>query len=404
MTTVFMNLPNITKLKNLKGKRVLLRVDFNVPIKDNTVADDFRIQKVIPTLEFLKNAGAKIIILSHIGREKTDSLAPVSLKLGEKIPHFFVEDFESEEGKNTLTSLKNGEVALVQNLRKWDGEKASDKKFAKSLAVFGDIFVNEAFAVSHRKDASVFELPKLLPSYFGTLFVNEVENLSLAFKKHKPFLAILGGAKFETKMPLVKKYLVSADTVFVGGALANTFYKLKGHEIGTSITDEATPAMKALLKNKKLVLPFDVVVDGPNGKVVRSPDELEATEKIQDDGPETVKMLEEQIKKAKFVLWNGPLGYYEGGFDGATLAVATALSKSNVQAVVGGGDTVAAIEKIGKSPASLKATQGKKNIFVSTAGGAMLDFLAKGTLPAIDVVMKKALRLPTVAQGKKKEN
>jgi phosphoglycerate kinase len=375
-----MKLPNITKLKNLKGKHILLRVDFNVPTKDNLVVDDFRIQKVIPTLEFLKNSGAKTIILSHIGREKTDTLFPVSSRLGEKVPHYFVEDFESEEGKNTLSSLKNGEVALVQNLRKWDGEKASDKKFAKSLAVFGDIFVNEAFAVSHRKDASVFELPKLLPSYFGPLFVNEVENLSLAFKKHKPFLTILGGAKFETKMPLVKKYLVSADTVFVGGALANTFYKLKGYEIGTSITDEATPAMKALLKNKKLVLPLDVVVDGPNGKVVRSPDEVESTEKIQDDGPETVKMLETQIKKAKFVLWNGPLGYYEGGFDGSTLAVATALAKSGVQAVVGGGDTVAAIEKV-----QVKS----KNIFVSTAGGAMLDFLAKGSLPAIDVIMKK---------------
>lgn len=374
-----MKLPNITKLKNLKGKRVLLRVDFNVLIKDGIVADDFRIRKVLPTLQFLKKSGAKTIILSHIGREKTDTLFPVSSKLGEKIPHFFVEDFESEEGKSTLSSLKNGKVALVENLRKWDGEKASDKKFAKSLAVFGDIFVNEAFAVSHRKDASVFELPKLLPSYFGPLFVNEAENLSLAFKKHKPFLCILGGAKFETKMPLVKKYLVSADMVFVGGALANTFYKLKGYEIGVSLSDEATPAMKALLKNKKLALPLDVIVDGPNGKIVRSPDQVEAAEKIQDDGPDTIKMLEEKIKKAKFVLWNGPLGYCEGGFDGATLAVATALGKSGVRAIVGGGDTVAAIEKVGKS----------KNIFISTAGGAMLDFLAKGTLPAIEAVMKK---------------
>jgi phosphoglycerate kinase len=375
-----MKLPNITKVKNLKGKRVLLRVDFNVPIKDGSVADGFRIQKVLPTLQFLKKSGAKTIILSHIGREKTDTLLPVSAKLGEKIKHIFVENFESEKGKVALASLKNGEFALVENLRKWDGEKTSDKKFAKSLAIFGDMFVNEAFAVSHRKDASVFELPKLLPSYFGPLFVNEVENLSLAFKKHKPFLCILGGAKFETKMPLVKKYLVFADMVFVGGALANTFYKLKGLEIGTSLTDEATPVMKTLLKNKKLVLPPDVVVDGPNGKVVRSQDQVEATEKIMDDGPETVKILEEKIKKAKFVLWNGPLGLYEGGFDGATLAVATALAKSGVQSIVGGGDTVAAIEKVQTK---------KKNIFVSTAGGAMLDFLAKGTLPAIDVVLKK---------------
>jgi phosphoglycerate kinase len=375
-----MKLPNITKVKNLKGKRVLLRVDFNVPIKDGIVADDFRIRKVIPTLQFLKKAGAKTIILSHLGREKTDTLLPVSTVLGAKIKHVFVEDFESEEGKTALSSLKDGEIALVQNLRKWDGEKAGDKKFAKSLASFGDIYVNEAFAVSHRKDASVFELPKLLPSYLGPLFVEEVENLSLAFKKHRPFLVVLGGAKFETKMPLVKKYLETADTVFVGGALANTFYKLQGHEIGTSVTDEETPAMKALLKNKKLALPLDVVVDGPSGKVVRSPDAVESTEKILDDGPATIGMLETQIKKAKFVLWNGPLGYYEGGYDGATLAVATALVKSKVQAVVGGGDTVAAIEKVKTK---------SKNIFISTAGGAMLDFLSKGTLPGIDAIVNK---------------
>jgi len=375
-----MKLPNITKVKSLKGKRVLLRVDFNVPIKDGSVADDFRIQKVIPTLQFLKKTGAKTIILSHLGREKTDSLFPVSGVLSQKIKHVFVEDFESDAGKLILSSLKNGEVALVQNLRKWDGEKAGDKKFAKFLSTFGDIYVNEAFAVSHRKDASVFELPKLLPAYFGPLFVNEVENLSLAFKKHKPFLSILGGAKFETKIPLVKKYLDSADMVFVGGALANTFYKLKGYEVGTSLLDEATPAMKALLKNKKLALPLDVVADGPNGKVVRSPEQVEATEKIMDDGPETIKMLETEIKKAKFVLWNGPLGYYEGGYDAATLAVAAALAKSGVQSVVGGGDTVAAIEKAGKK---------SKNTFVSTAGGAMLDFLSNGSLPAIDIVMKK---------------
>jgi phosphoglycerate kinase len=276
--------------------------------------------------------------------------------------------------------LKNGEIALVQNLRKWDGEKAGDIKFAKSLAVFGDAYVNEAFAVSHRKDASVFQLPKLLPAYFGPLFCDEVENLSFAFKKHHPFLFILGGAKFETKMPLIRKYLTIADTVFVGGALANTFYKIKGYEIGTSLADEATLAMQTLAKNKKLVIPPDVVVDGPSGKIVRSFDEVEATEKILDGGPMTVEMLKEQIKKAKFILWNGPLGYYEGGFDGATLAVAEALAGSKAGAVVGGGDTVAAIEKIKTK---------KKNIFISTGGGAMLDFLSKGTLPAIDAIMKK---------------
>ncbi len=375
-----MNLPNITEAKDLKGKRVLLRVDFNVPVKEGVVSDDFRIRKTIPTIRFLKNTGARVIILSHIGREKTDTLRPVSEKLGQSISHVFVEDFESEEGRKLLNSLDNGEIALIENLRKWDGEKNSDKKFAESIAVFGDIFVNEAFAVSHRKDASVFELPKLLPSYFGPLFAEEVQNLSRAFKTEHPFLFILGGAKFETKMPLIEKYLDTADMVFVGGALANTFYKMKGCEIGTSVCDETTVGMESLLDNKKLLLPLDVVVDGPSGKIVRSRNEVLSAEKIEDDGPETVKMLEDLISKAKFILWNGPLGYYEGGFDDATLAVASALSKSSAEVIVGGGDTVAAIERLEiKNP----------NIFVSTGGGAMLDFLSSGTLPGIDAIMKK---------------
>jgi phosphoglycerate kinase len=234
--------------------------------------------------------------------------------------------------------------------------------------------------VSHRKDASVFALPKLLPPYFGPLFIEEFENLSLALKKHKPFLAILGGAKFETKLPLVKKYLKTADSVFVGGALANDFYKLQKYEIGTSLVDDSINSLKPLLKAKNLLLPPDVVVEGPSGKVVRSKDGVEATEKILDDGPETIKLLEDLISKAKFVLWNGPLGNYEAGFDAATIAVAEALAKSSARAVVGGGDTVAALQKCNIR---------KENIFMSTAGGAMLDFLANGTLPGIDAIMKK---------------
>ncbi|TRZ53771.1 phosphoglycerate kinase [bacterium] len=375
-----MKLPEIVKLKNLKGKRILLRVDFNVPIKDGTVIDDFRIQKVLPVMRFLKENGAKTIILSHLGREKSDTLLPVSERLESEMEHVFVEDFQSEKGKLALSSLKDGEMALIQNLRKWDGEKNGDKSFAKSLASLGDIFVNEAFAVSHRKDASVYALPELLPAYFGPLFIEEVENLSSAFKEHHPFLFILGGAKFETKMPLIEKYLDLADTVFVGGALANTFFKLRGYEIGTSLVDETTPSMEHLLKNEKLILPADVIVDGPSGRIVRSFDAVLPMEKISDDGPKTISMIKEYIGKAKFILWNGPLGNYEAGFDEATLAVATALAGSEARVVLGGGDTVAAIEK-------LKIT--KDTIFVSTGGGAMLDFLAKGTLPGIDAVTKK---------------
>lgn len=371
-----MKLPNITKAKNLKGKRVLIRVDFNVPIKDGAVADDFRIQKVLPTLLLLRNAGAKIIIMSHIGREKTDTLEPVSKHLNGLFSHTFVPDFAAYD----FSKMQNCDAVLLENLRRWDGEKAGDKAFAKSLAALGDIYVNEAFPVSHRKDASVVALPKLLPSFFGPLFVEEFENLSLALKKHKPFLAILGGAKFETKLPLVKKYLKTADSVFVGGALANDFYKLKGYEIGASLVDDSIQTLKPLLKHKNLLLPPDVVVEGPSGKVVRSKDGVEATEKILDDGPETIRLLEDIIAKAKFVLWNGPLGNYEAGFDAATIAVAEALAKSSAHAVVGGGDTVAALQKCNIQ---------KDHLFMSTAGGAMLDFLANGTLPGVDAIAGK---------------
>lgn len=370
-----MKLPNITKTKNLAGKRVLLRLDLNVPIANGEVADDFRIRKALPTVKFLKKSGAKVIVLSHIGRGKEDSLLPVSWYMRKTLKHSFVADFQSEEGKRILGEMKDGSIAILENLRQNDGEKNKSMPFAKSLAVLGDIYVNEAFAVSHRKDASVYLLPRYLPSYFGPLFCDEVEKLSFALHKHTPFLFILGGAKFETKMPLIKKYLKIADTVFVGGALANNFFKVLRYEVGNSLVGDAHLSLKPVLKNKKLILPLDVVVDCPTGKCVKAPHELLPAESILDSGPQTIAMLEKQVKKAKFVLWNGPLGNYEAGYDEATLALAHFVLGSGAKAVVGGGDTVAAIAKCKTK---------KNNTFISTGGGAMLEFLAHGTLPGIE--------------------
>ncbi len=374
------NLPNITKIKNLRGKRVLLRLDLNVPLANGEVVDDFRIRKILPTVRFLKKAGAKIIILSHIGRGKEDSLLPVSEYMAKTLKHSFVADFQTEEGKTTLLGMKNGEIVMLENLRRNDGEKGKEKNrsipFAKSLSALGDMYVNEAFAVSHRKDASIWLLPKYLPSYFGPLFCEEVEKLSFALHKHKPFLFILGGAKFETKMPLIQKYLKIADTVFVGGALANNFFKVLGYEVGASLVDDARLSLKPILKNDKLLLPLDVVVDK---KVVKAPNEVLSGETIFDSGPKTVAMLVEHVKKAKFVLWNGPLGNYEAGYGDATLALAHSILGSKAKAVVGGGDTVAAIAKCHAV---------KKNTFISTGGGAMLEFLAHGTLPGILAITK----------------
>ncbi len=375
-----MKLPNIIKVKNLKGKRVLLRLDLNVPVVNGKVIDDFRIQKVLPTIRFLKKAGAKIIILSHTGRRKEDSLLPVSEHFLKIFKHSFVADFQSEEGEKILNSMKNGEIAMLENLRQNDGEKNTSVSFAMSLAALGDIYVNEAFAVSHRKDASIYLVPKRLPSYFGPLFCDEVENLSFAMRKHNPFLFVLGGAKFETKMPLIKKYLPVADTVFIGGALANNFFKVLGYEIGTSLVDDAHLSFKPILKSKKLLLPIDVIVNGPNGTNVKSPTEVSREESILDSGPKTVALLVEQVKSAKFILWNGPLGNYESGYGKATLALAEAVLGSGAKAVVGGGDTVAAMAKCKAKP---------KNTFISTGGGAMLEFLAHGTLPGIDAIIKK---------------
>jgi len=377
-----MELPEITQVKNLKGKRVLIRVDFNVPIAGGKVAEDFRIKKVLPILQFLRDAGAKIIILSHIGREKFETLLPVSAYLANVFPHTFIaKGFLSKGGKETIAQMKDGDAVMFENLRQWDGEKNEDSAFAAELASFGDLYVNEAFPVSHRKDASVYLLPQLLPSYFGPAFLNEVNNLTLSFTKNPPFLFIIGGAKFETKIPLITKYLEVADTIFIGGALANDFFKLKGYETGTSLVDEGPlDTLKPLLENPKFILPVDVVVDGPQGIITRKPDKLLIGEKIMDIGAETVSMIKDKISKSAFILWNGPLGVCEKGFDAATLAVAGAVGKSKAEGVVGGGDTVAAIEK--------NALRNPK-IFVSSAGGAMLDFLANGTLPGIEVVIHK---------------
>lgn len=375
-----MKLRGIEKAKDLKGKKVLLRLDLNVPIANGEVVDDFRIRKALPTVKFLKKAGAKIIILSHTGRGKEDSLLPISAYIAKTLKHSFVADFQSGEGKKILEGMKNGEIVILENLRQNDGEKGKSIPFAKELAALGDVYVNEAFAVSHRKDASIYLIPKYLPSYFGLLFCEEVENLSFAMHKHSPFLFVLGGAKFETKMPLIQKYLKVADTVFVGGALANNFFKVLGYEVGSSLVDSAHLSLGPILKNKKLLLPLDVVVSGSEERSVKLPQEVLPAESILDSGPNTVAMLSEYIKKAKFILWNGPLGNYEGGYGDATLALAEAVLGSKAKAVVGGGDTVAAIAKCKTK---------KNSTFISTGGGAMLDFLAHGTLPGIDAILKK---------------
>jgi len=237
---------------------------------------------------------------------------------------------------------------------------SNDQVFAKKLSSLGDIYVNDAFSVSHREHASIVSLPKYLPSFAGFQLEEEVKNLSHAFKRPKhPFLFILGGAKFSTKMPLIKKYLKLADNVFIGGALANDFLKAKGVDIGRSLVSDQSFGIKNLLKNKKIILPVDFI---------------KKNEAIIDMGIESVENLGLLIKRSKFILWNGPLGKYEDGGAEATRKILQLVANSKAESIIGGGDTVALVSEMKME---------KKFSFVSTGGGATLDFLANGTLPGI---------------------
>ena len=375
-----MVLPSIKKVKDLKGKRVLLRLDLNVPIKGGEVASAFRIKKSLQTIKFLKKAGAKIIIISHVGRNKSDTLKPIAQYMNKYTRVGFVPDIVGYKAKDAVGHMKNGSVIILENLRKNDGEINNDKLFAKQLAEFADIYVNDAFAVSHRKNASIMQIPKILPSYIGILFEDEIKNLSLVLNPPKSFLLILGGAKIESKLPLLNKYIDIAQNIYVGGAIANTLLEKKGFEIGKSVANgEGIKGLKKLSTNKRILLPTDVVVEKNKAVSIKKIDEILSSESIVDIGPESTAELSSLINEAKLVVINGPLGNYEKGFDESTIAVLKAMGESKAKTIVGGGDTALFISKLKLD---------KKLDFVSTGGGAMLEFLTKGTLPGIEAIQK----------------
>lgn len=348
---------SIRQIKNLKGKRVLIRVDFNVPVKNGKVVNDFRIRKSLPTIKFLEKKGAKIMLITHLGKDGSKSLEPV-------IKHFF-----------KISKCSKSSVIFLDNIRKFKGETKNKPNFSKKLSKLGDVYVNDAFSVSHRAHASVVGLPKYLPSYAGFQFEEEIRKLSRAFKNPKhPFLFILGGAKFSTKIPLIKKYLKLADSVFIGGALADDFLKVKGYEIGKSLTDKSNYGIKKFLNNPKLMLPSDVVVSSGRNMRNKKISEIKKDEIILDIGKESISKIESRIKKSKLILLNGPLGKYEDNGDVATKKTLKLIANSGAESIIGGGDTVALVS-------SMKI--GNKFTFISTGGGATLDFLVHGTLPGI---------------------
>lgn len=325
----------------LKGKKVLVRVDFNVPMENDKVVNDFRVRQSLSTLKLLTDAGAQVTAISHLS-ESDASLKPVQDLLKTLAP----------------------EVRLLENLRQNPGEEGNDLGFAKMLAGGQDLFVNDAFSVCHRKHASVVGIPEFLPSYVGLLLEREIRELSRAFQPEHPFIFILGGVKFGTKVPLIEKFLPLADKIFIGGALANSFFKAQGQDVKESVVDDKLDLVKPYLNNPKIILP---------GKVVWQ------NNKIVDVDPESFAALKDDLAQAKLILWNGPMGNFESGYGEGTKSLIKLIAESGAYSIVGGGDTVAAIEEL---------NLGTKFGFISTGGGAMLDFLANGTLPGIEALEK----------------
>ena len=371
--------------KDLKGKRVLLRLDLNVAVDHGKVFDDFDIQKIIPTVDFFRGMEAQTIILAHIedAEGNPTSLLPVFDYLHGYFPVEFCPTYFTPEAVDKLLNLKDKGVLLFENIRYNTGEKENDKDFAKQLSAMADIYVNDAFGVSHRKHASIVGVPEFLPHYAGFLMRQEIEHLSKVFKPELPFVFILGGAKFDTKLPLISKYLDTADVVFVGGALANDIFKAKGFEVGKSLISLSDSGIKDILNNPKLRTFDDVTVTTPLGQVAfKAPTEVSSDESIVDAGPKTIEQMKEILTNAKTIVWNGPIGLYEKGFKDKTENLAEIIAEATArgaQTIIGGGDTVAAIKNLGLD---------HKFSFVSTGGGAMLDYLVFETLPGIEALEK----------------
>ncbi len=365
---------SLSKLSGIKNKTVVLRADFNVPIIKGEIDDTFRIDSTLPTIDYLLKKGANIVILAHLGDDGKASLAPVARYFAKKkYKGYFETSNNPEVIRDSADRLCNGEILLVENIRRFEGEKENKKDLAVFFASLGVAYVNDAFSVSHRKHTSVIGIPKYLPSYAGIQLEKEMKMLGKALKPKHPFLFILGGAKFETKLPLLKKYLTMADGVFVGGALANTLLKERGFEIGKSLNEENVKGLKTIIKNPKLLLPMDLIIETRKKLLTVGVEEIAPTDKIVDIGTETLTRLIPLINEAKLIVYNGPIGKIEDG----TKDLLKLLSKTKADVIIGGGDTDEIIDELNMK---------KAFTFVSTGGGATLDFLANGTLPGINAL------------------
>lgn len=385
---------------DVKGKKVLVRVDFNVPMnEEGVITDDRRIREALPTISYLSKKGGKVILMSHLGRPKGKfnakySLRPVAQKLSELLGSNvgLAEDVIGEKVLAMTNSLKDGEVMLLENVRFYEEEEKNDAEFSKKLAALGEIYVNDAFGTAHRAHASTVGVADYLPSAIGYLIKKEIDIMGKALTApERPFVAILGGAKVSDKIGVIDNLIDKVDTLLIGGGMAFTFYKAMGYEIGKSILEADKVELageilkKADKKGVKLLLPVDAVVapefkaDAPHKTVDAK--NIPADEMGLDIGAETMKIYSEIVENAKTVVWNGPMGVFEmPAFAKGTYTLADAMSKCKGTTIVGGGDSAAAVEQLGFAD---------KITHISTGGGASLEFLEGKVLPGIDVINEK---------------
>lgn len=380
-----LKLPVISSLPIKRGQRVLLRLDVNVPLKAGEVINDYRLQQSLPTVKYLHSRGAAVIILGHLGRpdgrhQKQFSLRPVAKWFSQvlNIRVALLDPFLLKKDWQRIQNLKAGQVVMLENLRFYQGEETNDKKFTEQLASLANYYVNDAFGASHRAHASIEVITKLLPSAAGLLMQQEVGALEkIIHQPRRPLVALIGGAKISTKLPVLKSLLNYCDFILIGGAMANTALAARGVPVGLSpIEKSLLPLIKNIIRNKKIVLPLDVVSFRLGGSYqVVAVGQTGARDINNDIGPLTVADFIRRLKYAKTVVWNGPLGWIEHQpFNKGTVSVARSLAQVKAYTVVGGGETVEVIQK-------LRLT--KKFSFVSTGGGAMLEFLTGVKLPGL---------------------
>lgn len=377
-------------IKRLKQKErtAIVRVDFNVPLKNKRIQDDKRIRSAIPTIKHLLKLKSKIVLMSHLGRPKGKydpelSLRPVAKRLENLLKRkvVFIKEPLGPEVQEKIENSKD-KIFLLENIRFYKHEKKNDKKFGEDLAKLADIYVNDAFGTCHRAHASTEAITHFIPSYAGLLVEKEIKELSKALKPKKPLIIIIGGLKVSDKIGVIKNFLNKAKYVLIGGAMAFTFLKAEGYEVGKSIVekDRITLAKFLMKKGKnKIVLPVDAVtakkVESKSKASIHTIDDMPKGELGLDIGPATVKLFKEIIKKGNTIVWNGSMGVNEiPQFSKGTEEIGKALAKSKAVTIVGGGDTISAVNKLGIE---------KKLTHVSTGGGASLEFLEGKTLPAI---------------------